>query len=563
MVVDDVWREQDLRPFLQGSRNCVRLVTTRIDSVLPDEAVRQKVDAMRGGEALSLLSRGLPQDQATRERAGLAGLAGRLGEWPLLLKIVNGFLRNRVTTNKPLPDAVGEANKRLDARGLTVFDPRDETERNKAAALTIDVSLDLLTQAERERFGELGVFPEDADIPIEVVARLWSASGGIEDFETDDLLGRLFDRSLRLERDLGEGFFRLHDTVRQLLRDRAEKERLIAQHKALIAALNGASEAADERTRRYFYRSFPHHLAETGEREKLDALLLDPAWLKAKLSTEAARLEGHTGAVQALCVLPNGRLASGSSDDTIRLWDLTMRTEAACLEGDAHSVYALCLLPDGRLASGCEDNTVRIWNLTTRTQTGRLEERTQAVRTLCVLSDGRLASGSWDCHIALWNVVTGENPTSVTAETEVEALCLLPDSKLAAGSQDNTIRLWDLESEVETARFAGHTDSVCALCALPDGRLASGAWDCSIRLWDVRAGLETKHEEGHTDSIETLCVLPNAQLASGSRDETIRLWDVATGAQRSVLRGHEGWVNYLLFSCCRTSGSHRAAITTQ
>jgi hypothetical protein len=63
MVIDDVWREQDLRLFLQGGRNCVRLVTTRIDSVLPEKAVRQNVDAMQSGEALSLLSGGLPQDQ--------------------------------------------------------------------------------------------------------------------------------------------------------------------------------------------------------------------------------------------------------------------------------------------------------------------------------------------------------------------------------------------------------------------------------------------------------------------------------------------------------------------
>jgi APAF-1 helical domain len=283
MVVDDVWREQDLRPFLQGGRNCVRLVTTRIDSVLPDKAVRQKVDAMQGGEALSLLSGGLLRDQATRERAGLAGLAARLGEWPLLLKIVNGFLRNRVTANEPLPVAVAGANKRLDAKGLTVFDPRDETERNKAAALTIRVSLDLLSQAEDERFGELGIFPEDADIPVGIALRLWKATGRLEDFETDDLLAKLFDLSLLLERDLSEGFFRLHDTVRQFLRERAGKERLVALHKALVASLGGAGEAADERTRRYFYRNLPHHLAERAQREQLDALLLDPGWIKAKL----------------------------------------------------------------------------------------------------------------------------------------------------------------------------------------------------------------------------------------------------------------------------------------
>ena len=60
MVVDDAWREQDLRPFLQGGPNCVRLVTTRIDSVLPAESPRQPVDAMQAGEALRLLSAGLP-----------------------------------------------------------------------------------------------------------------------------------------------------------------------------------------------------------------------------------------------------------------------------------------------------------------------------------------------------------------------------------------------------------------------------------------------------------------------------------------------------------------------
>ena len=90
-------------------------------------------------------------------------------------------------------------------------------------------------------------FPRMRTFPSGVVARLWAATGGLADFETEDLLGRLFDLSLLLERDLGQGFFRLHDTVRQFLRDRAGKERLIAQHMALIASLDGAGEAADER----------------------------------------------------------------------------------------------------------------------------------------------------------------------------------------------------------------------------------------------------------------------------------------------------------------------------
>src|SRR5208283_2309353 len=43
-------------------------------------------------------------------------------------------------------------------------------------------------------------------------------------------------------------------------------------------------------TLRYFYLYFPHHLAAAEERESLDELLLDPGWLKAKLSATGSPL---------------------------------------------------------------------------------------------------------------------------------------------------------------------------------------------------------------------------------------------------------------------------------
>ena len=190
----------------------------------------------------------MPEDQVARERANLAKLAARLGEWAQLLKIVNGFLRDRVVkAHESLSVAIAGANKRLDAKGLVAFDARNETDRAKAVARTIGVSLDLLSEAERARFGELGVFPEDAEIPVGVVARFWAATGGLEDFETEDLLSRLFDLSLLLDLDLGQRFFRLHDTVRHFLRDRAGKEGLVAQHRQLVAALDGVVERRDRR----------------------------------------------------------------------------------------------------------------------------------------------------------------------------------------------------------------------------------------------------------------------------------------------------------------------------
>jgi hypothetical protein len=54
LVIDDVWRADDLRPFLHGGVRVSRLITTRKSDVLPTDAGKVIVDAMTTEEAVAL-----------------------------------------------------------------------------------------------------------------------------------------------------------------------------------------------------------------------------------------------------------------------------------------------------------------------------------------------------------------------------------------------------------------------------------------------------------------------------------------------------------------------------
>jgi hypothetical protein len=106
IVLDDVWQAAHARPFLHAGRYCARLITTRNRDVLPPNAKSLDVDAMETSEAINLLRFGLPEGEDT----AFARLAQRLGEWPLLLKLVNGALHKRLDAGQPLAAALARVN---------------------------------------------------------------------------------------------------------------------------------------------------------------------------------------------------------------------------------------------------------------------------------------------------------------------------------------------------------------------------------------------------------------------------------------------------------------------
>src|SRR6266852_1976001 len=236
LVVDDVWDATHLKPFLRGGTHCARLVTTRNEDVLPANAQSLVVDAMQPDEAVQLLSYGLQTGvfTATNMQA-LRALVARLGEWALLLKLANGVLRDRVGRGEALATALVYLNKALERRGLTAFDAENAQARDGAVSATLRVSFDLLQKEQYARYQELAVFPEDVDIPLATLEKLWGATGGLDDFDTEELCRRLYRHSLLLKFDLATRTIRLHDVIRSYLQ-KAVGSALPALHAHLLDA---------------------------------------------------------------------------------------------------------------------------------------------------------------------------------------------------------------------------------------------------------------------------------------------------------------------------------------
>jgi WD40 repeat protein/DNA-binding XRE family transcriptional regulator len=278
---------------------------------------------------------------------------------------------------------------------------------------------------------------------------------------------------------------------------------------------------------------------------------------------------GHTDAVRGVALSPDGRtLATGSTDRTVRLWNITDPTNPAPLgqplTGHTDTVKSVAFSPDGHiLVSSGDQNAVRLWNVTDPTHPTPLGPpltgHTSYVNSAVFSPDGHtLATASADRTVRLWNVTDPTHPTPLgpplTGHTSfVNSVMFSPDGRTLA-SADRTVRLWNVTDPTHPTPLGppltGHTNGVSSMVFSPDGRtLATGSIDRTVRLWNIPPGVLG----GHASAVNLVAFSPDGRtLATASDDSTVRLWNITNPTHTTPLgpplTGHASAVNSVAFS---------------
>ncbi len=278
---------------------------------------------------------------------------------------------------------------------------------------------------------------------------------------------------------------------------------------------------------------------------------------------ESIALRGNARTITSLAWGPEGVLASGSDDGNVRVWSPIHDQESSVLPGHVGRAHSVSWSPEGRrLASGGDDGKVRIWDPHTRKEVLTLEAHDQGrihgqfglIRSLAWSPDGkRLASAGLDGTLKVWEIADGGRIVArFTDGGPVWAVAWSPNgTRLAAGYDDGTIRLVEGLGRIPKVHsFQTRNGRVRTLAWSPHGeRLASGAPSGIVSIWDPIGEAELVRMRADQSIVMRVAWSPDGKrLASCGANLLVITWDAATGRKLVTMHDHHSWVDAVAWS---------------
>jgi WD40 repeat protein len=258
------------------------------------------------------------------------------------------------------------------------------------------------------------------------------------------------------------------------------------------------------------------------------------------------RDEGDEARIVQLALSPNGRtIVSGSSDGTVRLWNVEMEKVVLKWKGHSDGVESMCWSPDGeRVVSGSLDGTARVWDA----KTGEPVQGLKLIKTghehvfaVSYSPEAKMiATGGYDEDgIEIWDAKTGKRLSTIELDESVYSLAWTSDEKKLIAGSASSIRIFDTATWQQIAVLEGHTWTIISLTLFPNDRfLASTSLDKSVRLWNLDTLLQVGPPLQHENSVECAAFSADGKLLStGCEDNNAYVWDIQAILRAAGLEG--------------------------
>ena len=241
-------------------------------------------------------------------------------------------------------------------------------------------------------------------------------------------------------------------------------------------------------------------------------------------------LRFHDSAVNAVAMLPDGRIVTGGEDGKVAIWQRGVSSPQRVFAGHTAPVVTLAVSPDGqRVASGSWDRTVRVW------PTGGgdplvLEGHQQNVNGVAFMPDGKsLVSVSHDPQVRIWPL-DGGTPTIVTLATPLNSVAVARDGEIVAGGADGNVFFFSAAGESRGERSAAETPLINVAISNDGKLIAAAGIRGSVAIIDRASRALLRTLVGPGLPVWAAAFLPdNRTLVTGGTDRMIRSWDATTG----------------------------------
>ena len=258
-------------------------------------------------------------------------------------------------------------------------------------------------------------------------------------------------------------------------------------------------------------------------------------------SEQKFAIQGHTTAVKCLKFLQDGKTVfSCGADGTLRYWDSENGTEQLFMTKQKWHVFALALSKDEKMiALGSVNGIIRVWDADSRTQIATLTGHTygSVFKLLQFSEDGKtLGSVSFEGETIVWDVENRKQLYKLQRGKSVPSAYVFSQDlkRYVYAETSGDIKLWELPSgEITTLEDKSFWKSpedqyFKALTFSPDGRIiASGDWRGALQLWDVNTHQYLTNFKDARGSISALKFSPDGTLvAKGGPSGEVEVWDV-------------------------------------